>query len=209
MVAGSHNHQFDITFPVQTDLGHYSLVIGPTIADWSGNLMNQHGGSISGEATGAYTASFTLVAASAFNARFDFGTPTSPVAAGATQVTPATIYSAAQGYGWQSGTVSSRDYTTVADLTTQDFNYTSNGTFAVDVPNETYTVTVTMGSGGFAKSSMGVFLEGAQVDSVNTAAGQYAVKTYVTTITNGQLDVGLRNLGGDDPVINALTISAA
>src|SRR5262249_30904916 len=50
VVAGSNNHQFDITFPVQTALGSYSLTIGPDITDWSGNQMNQNGNSVNGEA---------------------------------------------------------------------------------------------------------------------------------------------------------------
>src|SRR5439155_858781 len=86
-------------------------------------------------------------------------------------------------------------------------NVTADGVFAVDVANGTYSVTVTMGSGGFAKTNMGVFLQGVQVDSVSTSgAGVYAVKTYTVTINTGQLDLGLRNIGGDDPIINGLEI---
>jgi rhamnogalacturonan endolyase len=40
---------------------------------------------------------------------FDFGTDTSPVASGYARVSPATVFSAGQGYGWQSGTIDSRD----------------------------------------------------------------------------------------------------
>src|SRR5205807_4847931 len=89
-----------------------------------------------------------------------------------------------------------------------DFDFTPNGTFAVDLPNGSYTVTVTMGSGGFAKNAMGVFLQGTQVDSVSTSGpGVFAVKTYTVTISTGQLDLGLRNLGGDDAVINGLEVA--
>src|SRR5262249_8175612 len=92
--------------------------------------------------------------------QFDFGTAASPVAAGYTQVTAATAYSAAQHYGWLSGVIFDKDYPTATDPLTRDFNYTSNGTFAVDVANGTYAVTVTMGSAGYAKVNMGVFLQG-------------------------------------------------
>ncbi len=143
--------------------------------------------------------------------RFDFGTSTSPVAAGYTQVTSATTYSTSQGYGWQSGTIADRDYTTLSDALTRDFNYTTQGTFAVDVANGTYTVTLTMGSPAWAKNQMGVFLEGARVDSVNTAAGQIVSRTYRATVSDGQLTLLLRDLGGDDPfvVINGLDIVVA
>src|SRR5207237_495105 len=92
--------------------------------------------------------------------KFDFGTTTSPAATGFTKVTPAIVYSPALGYGWLSGTIDSRDYPTEPDPLKRAFNVTSNGVFAVDVANGTYSVTVTMGSPGFAKTNMGVFLQG-------------------------------------------------
>src|SRR5207249_3945602 len=53
----------------------------------------------------------------------DFGTPNSSLAAGYTQVTEGTTYSAALGYGWQSGVIDSRDRGCGSDLT-RDFNFT-------------------------------------------------------------------------------------
>ncbi len=210
VVAGSNQHQFDITFPTQTALGSYSLVIGPGLRDWSGNLMNQNGNSTNGEAGDAYTASFALVAAPAFNAHFDFGTPTSPVVAASTQVTPVTTYSAARGYGWQSGTISSRDYATSTDVT-RDLNFTTQGTFAVDLPNGSYRVTLTLGNTLWAKDQMGIFLEGTQLDSVHAAAGQVVTRTYTVTVSDAQLTLLLKDLGGNDPyaVINGLEIAPA
>src|SRR5262249_22973305 len=41
---------------------------------------------------------------SGFSAKYDFGTATSPVASGYTRVTNTTAFSAATGFGWQSGT---------------------------------------------------------------------------------------------------------
>lgn len=82
---------------------------------------------------------------------FDFGTADSPVAPGYTQVVPTTAYSAAAGFGWLLGpgeTVTAADQsgtTRVASALKRDFNATSAGTFAVDVPNGTYDVTVTLG----------------------------------------------------------------
>jgi fibronectin type 3 domain-containing protein len=120
-----------------------------------------------------------------------------------------TSYSAAQGYGWQSGTVSSRDDTTPGLTTIQrGYDYTKAATFAVDLANGTYNVTVTMGDAGWMHDQQGVFLQGTQVDSVTTQVGQFYTHTYVVAVTNGQLTLKLQDLGGSDPnvVINSLDI---
>jgi hypothetical protein len=49
-VAGSGDTQFDVTFAAQNLRGTYRLKVGPQIADASGNLMNQNGNAINGEA---------------------------------------------------------------------------------------------------------------------------------------------------------------
>jgi len=140
---------------------------------------------------------------------FEFGTPTSPVATGYTAVNEGTAYSAAQGYGWQSGTVYSRDDTTPGLTTIQrGYDYTKGATFAVDLANGTYNVTVTMGDAAWMHDSQGLFLQGVQVDSVTTNVKQFYTHTYSVTVTNGQLTLKLQDLGGVDPnvVINALDI---
>lgn len=140
---------------------------------------------------------------------FAFGTPTSPAVTGFTAVNPGTTYSASTGYGWQSGTVYSRDDTAPGLAPYEDqYDYTTSATFAVDLPNGTYNVTVTMGDSGFSHDQQGVILQGAQVDSVTMGAGQFYTHTYSTTVTNGQLIIQLQDLGGDDPnvVINALDV---
>jgi len=141
---------------------------------------------------------------------FDFGTTTSPVASGFTGVSPATVFSAAQGYGWQSGTTDSRDRGTGSDVN-RDFDFTTDGTFAVNLANGSYNVTITMGDALFAHDQMGVFLQGTQVDSVTTAAGSFATHTYSVTVSSGQLILRLVDLGGSDPnaVINGLMIASA
>ncbi len=146
------------------------------------------------------------VAAPPAERRFDFGTATSPVATGFTQVTEATTYSSARGFGWLSGTILSNDHPSEADPLKRDLNYSSQGVFVVDVTNGTYDVKLTIGSAAFAHDLMGVFLEGSQVDTVNTAIGVFAVRTYRVNVNDGQLTLELRDLGGDEPfaVINGL-----
>jgi fibronectin type 3 domain-containing protein len=145
--------------------------------------------------------------------RFDFGTATSPVATGYTQVTEATGYSAGQGYGWRSGAIESRDRGPGSDgqnrnALVRDLNRTTDGTFAVDLANGTYTVTVTMGDGWHDMDLVAVFLEGVKVDTVSTLDDEFAVRTYTVRVTDGQLTLRLKDLGGADPnaVINALVI---
>jgi fibronectin type 3 domain-containing protein len=140
---------------------------------------------------------------------FKFGTPTSPVASGYTAINAGTTYSPALGYGWQSGTVQSRDDSAPGLTTVQDaYDYSTKATFAVNLANGTYNVTVTMGDSGFSHDLQGVFLQGTQVDSVTTNAGQFYSQTYSTVVTNGQLVLKLQDLGGNDPnvVINAMDL---
>ena len=140
-------------------------------------------------------------------ARFDFGTAASSLQSGFTRVAAGTRYSAGKGYGWQSGTVGERDRTAGSPLR-RDLNFTPLGVFAVDLPNGAYLAAVTMGDAGGAHDQMGVSLEGAQVDSVSTAAGEVTLRGYRVFVADGQLNLQLRDLGGKDAnaVINALEL---
>ncbi len=140
-------------------------------------------------------------------ARFDFGTPTSPVAAGYTRVSQTTTYTAAQGFGWFSGIIASRDRAAGSDLV-RDFCFSPLGTFVVDVPNGRYRVTITTGDQTAGHSQMGFLLEGEQAGNVSTQAGEFKTLTYDVSVTDGQLTLMLDDLGGSDPnvVINALIV---
>jgi fibronectin type 3 domain-containing protein len=200
-------NRYEVVFAPQNAIGSYSLTLGPDITDVVGNPMDQDGDGTNGEVpSDRFTTGFTLTA---FLARFDFGTATSPVAAGYTRMTHTTRYDAALSYGWQSLTAYSLDRGIGSDLT-RDFNYTFVATFLINVPNGTYDVTVTMGDAGGAHDQMGVFLEGVQVGSVTTAVGQFITNTYRVTVADGQLTLLLDDLGGSDPhvMINALEVAA-
>lgn len=165
--------------------------------------------SANGYRSGTATLSVTDNDAPTFTSvSFDFGTSSSPVAAGFRQVTPSTTYSVAQGYGWLSGTITATDRGTGTDVN-RDFNSTPLGTFVVNVPNGTYSVVVTMGDATTAHDKMAVSLEGSQVANLSSSAGQFLRNTYQVTVSNGQLTLALDDRGGRDPVvvINALEIS--
>jgi fibronectin type 3 domain-containing protein len=138
---------------------------------------------------------------------YDFGTGTSPVAAGYTRVTPASAYDPRVGFGWQ-GSVDARNRTTGSDLT-RDFNLTKEATFAVDLPVGRWTLTLTLGDASTAHDQMAVYAEGMLVDTFTTKAGEFATWTYYDIAVNdGQLTLLLKDLGGSDPnvVIAALEI---
>jgi hypothetical protein len=201
-------NRYEVVFAPQNTGGGYSLTVGPDIRDLAGNTMDQDLDNVQGEIPDdRFTASFTVQPGPTYVARFDFGTATSPVASGYTRIA-GDKYNAATGYGWQSGYVYTFDRGVGTDLT-RDFNYTTLGTFAVDVPNGSYDVTVTLGDTMVAHEQMGVFLEGLQVDSVTTAKGQIVAKTYRTSVGDGQLTLTLRDLGGPDiyVMINALDVA--
>lgn len=141
---------------------------------------------------------------------FDFGTASSPVAAGYTQVTDASSYSPATGYGWLSGKVQSRDRETGSDLE-RDFDSTGDAVFVVDLPNGTYQVTVTMGDAWTWHDQLQVVLEGIAVETIATVSGQPVSKTYAVEVGDGQLTLGIKDVGGEDPfaVINALKVIEA
>lgn len=198
---------FEVTFQSQATAGVYRLVIGPDIVDVGGNPMDQNGDGVGGETVvDQFETIFTLEAGPLFLGRFDFGTTLSPVAVDYTPIASNDSYDPEAGYGWQSGPVYSLNRG--GDPLTRDINYTVDATFGVDVPNGEYDVIVTMGEHLLSHDQMGVFVEGVQVDSVTTAGGQFAVNTYRASISDGQLNLGLRDLGGSNAwaVINGLEV---
>ena len=53
-VAGTTNRQFNLGFAAQSVRGTYQLSVGPNVADVAGNLMNQNGNAVNGEAADVY-----------------------------------------------------------------------------------------------------------------------------------------------------------
>ena len=115
---------------------------------------------------------------------------------------PASTYIASAGYGWQTGRVRSADRAPSrfggTDLT-RDNNWFTSAVFAVDVPLGSYEVTVIMGDQAYAYDEMGVFLEGGQVATVTSVAGESVSSTHTVEVSDGQLNVGFEDLGGAGP----------
>jgi formylglycine-generating enzyme required for sulfatase activity/PKD repeat protein len=140
--------------------------------------------------------------------RFDFGIAASPLAAGYVPLPHTLRYSSTRGFGWLSGSVGGRDRTTGTALT-RDINFSTLATFAVDLPNGEYDVTVRLGDMGAGHDQMGVFLEDVYAASLTTLAGQSEVRTYRTTVSDGQLSVQLDDLGGADANVAITALEVA
>ncbi|HUG93232.1 MAG TPA: Ig-like domain-containing protein, partial [Planctomycetaceae bacterium] len=198
--------RFDVLFAKQLVPGEYTLVIGPDIQDLAGNSLDQDGDGVGGELDeDQFTFTFTI---EPLVALFDFGTATSPVEQGYLGVDPGAVYDPQANFGWLSGTVLSALRSSGTALE-RDLHFSTDATFAVDVANAVYEVTIYMGdTGNFAHDEMGVFLEGVQVDHVSTAAGQVVTRTYRVSVSDGQLTLRLADLGGTDAnaVINGLEV---
>ena len=195
----------EVAFALLSEAGQYQLLVGPAIMDLAGNLLDQNGNGIGGEVPGdQYASSFTVET----SLRLDFGKATSPVASGYKRVVETDVYAESVGLGWQDGTMTSYDRSNGGDLL-RDFHYAPQGTFLVDLPSRRYEVVLSMGDAGGLHDQMAVFLEGIQVNTVSTAAGQYAINAYLVDVLDGQLTLKLVDLGGTNAniVINGLEIS--
>ena len=130
--------------------------------------------------------------------KFDLGTATSPVADGYQQVTDATRYSAATGFGIVPAdgvTPISRDRG-AEDPADRDFVLATAWTFVLDVPNGTYDVTVRSGDllAGSSTTKTTVTLEGAGGGSLSTKVATVS-GTWPATVADGQLTVGITGSG--------------
>jgi formylglycine-generating enzyme required for sulfatase activity len=140
--------------------------------------------------------------------RFDFGIAGSPTAAGYVPVPSTLSYSASRGYGWLSGTVGGRDRAKGDELA-RDIAFSPLATFAVDLPSGEYDVTVRVGDMGAGHDQAGVFLEGKLAAAPTTAAGQVEVRTFRTTVADGQLTLLLDDLGGVDANVAIVGLEVA
>ena len=120
-------------------------------------------------------AAFSMAEA-AENYKFDFGE--GPVAAGYTQVKANTKYSDSQGYGFESGTVSSVDRLWDDDLTTDFLTAKGDMVFSVALPQGNYEVTFILGDGE-NESETTVWAENRKLmlDRITLAGGVFSRQT--------------------------------
>ncbi len=113
------------------------------------------------------------------------------------------------GFGWQTATSAEVVEHGVGDRLARDGVRLSDGTFAVSLFDGDFEVSVIMGDLLEARDQVQLSLEGQIVDTVTTAAGELHQASYVVSVSGGQLELGLTDLGGANSwaQINALTIT--
>ncbi len=131
---------------------------------------------------------------------FDFGPNSSDVAAGFTKVNPRITTGA---YRWINPVnLRARDRGINASTSNlnSDFIFSdSANTFAVDVPNGNYNVTVTLGDRRNRHDNVRVSAEGNIINNnITTNAGQFVSETFNVTVTDGVLSLEFSDQGGRD-----------
>lgn len=129
--------------------------------------------------------------------KFDFGN--GPTADGYLEVTSTTTYSEERGYGINK-TVAERDRGEPDDLR-RDFLLDGNYEFKVDLPNGDYYLKLIAGD-NIAFNRSRFTIEGENIGSFTSNAGQFAEVTHTTTVSDGQLNIQI----GDNGRINGLEI---
>lgn len=144
----------------------------------------------------ALLAAFSMAEA-AENYKFDFGE--GPVAAGYTQVKANTKYSDSQGYGFESGTVSSVDRLWDDDLTTDFLTAKGDMVFSVALPQGNYEVTFILGDGE-NESETTVWAENRKLmlDRITLAGGVFSRQTVSlrrmeTKSVNGSVTMSIKD----------------
>ena len=144
--------------------------------------------------------------------KFDFGTATSPLAAGFTRITEMSVYTPGVA-GWvDAAGLEARDRGAPADDLKRDLvtHASAARTFKLDLPNGNYSVNVTMGDNNYPHDNMVVKANGVVVlPDVDNVAGAFTVNTFTVTVSGGSLSLEFSDAGGADPswVINSLTVT--
>ncbi|TXT34569.1 MAG: hypothetical protein FD138_1644, partial [Planctomycetota bacterium] len=160
--------------------------------------------------------------------RFDFNSASSPTqsptnppsASGYQAVTTTALYSAGQGYGWDTTAPSSFDRgvisgSTYSDLLRDGHLSTAARQFRIDgLGSATYSVTVTMGDLSAMHDQMSVSIltgTGTGVTGVTNTSGQFVQRTFTATPVGGTLVFEFSDAGGSDPswVVNAIELNTS
>ncbi|MFC6227784.1 Ig-like domain-containing protein [Paenibacillus allorhizosphaerae] len=136
------------------------------------------------------------------NVKFDFGSESSPVAAGYSKVSNTTLYTASRGYGLDK-TVDFRDRGG-GDPLLGDFVISSSFSFMVDLPNGDYSVKVTAGD-LIASNKTDVKIEGVSYGTLSSSTGNFSSLTKTIRLIDGQMTFQFSNNGR----VNAIEIAPA
>ncbi len=161
-------------------------------------LTNAVGGVIAG---GTATATIVDNDMYAWPQSIDFGTETSAIVAGMAGVGDV-VYTPAKTLGWLPGATGLQMVArNGGSRFTSDLALVQDGTFVLDRPVSRFYVRVTYGDWTTAHDQMQLTIEGVAQSPISTAAGQFVVQTYLTSVLDGQLTMRFRDLGGSDPQV--------
>jgi subtilisin-like proprotein convertase family protein len=141
---------------------------------------------------------------------FDFG-PHTAVSTGNLGVSNL-IYNSDHNIGWSAGTsgLTFSDDGTSDPLRRDYVSITSDATFTVDVPNVSYTIRLGFGSASIAQDNVRIWIDGRNVGTISTAAGQYLDRVFVVRLSEpGPLNIRFEDLGGASNVaiVNYLQVT--
>jgi hypothetical protein len=130
------------------------------------------------------------------NFQFDFGTPSSPVAAGYTQV-PLVEYTAARGYGWETTAGMTAANRNGLNPLTRDVHLGRSSSFLVDLPNGSYDLELSLGDVNTSRDDVRVTAESSTiVEHLDTSRGQTLEARGRVTVSDGRLNIRIVDLGG-------------
>lgn len=134
--------------------------------------------------------------------RFDFGTDTSPVEAGYTQITRFMLKNNTNDYGWFTSPSGDTNRSTgIPPLNlTRDLIFDSvDRTFLINLTNGKYLVTPIMGDMDYSHDNMDVYAQGQlKLNKINTSATEIKWLNFTTTVNNGQLNITFHDYTGPD-----------
>lgn len=138
---------------------------------------------------------------------FDFGLSTSPVMAGAIQITESTALNSS--YGWLSTAgILPRDRVTSTDELRDFVLSPTAATFRVFVQNGTFHVTIKQGDVSYAHDNMGIAVNGINKASVTSGLNSFVTTVFDVSTNNNVLDFTFTDGGGSDVnwVLNSLKL---
>jgi fibronectin type 3 domain-containing protein len=118
--------------------------------------------------------------------KFDWGTPSGPVAEGHIQVSERTLYTVQLGYGFLTAPDSRMRSAPADDPLRIDFILLGNHEFVVDVPYGKYKVKVIAGDGTNSQSTVGA-IQGQSFGELKTNSGQFKEHEAVVEVTDGKI----------------------
>lgn len=89
-----------------------------------------------------------------------------------------------------------------------DYVAARDATFAVQLPNGNYRVTLLAGDAGGPRRQMAWMLQGERIGPVSTTPEEFYEESFPVQVSNDRLELKLAAAGEDDAVINAMTVES-